>query len=189
MKYSCSVQTQTVYIMEMPQQQRWNSVLLWGRLWEYRGRPMRCLPNTLRILKTYWWFSAICGTTSGIYFLSYRDRLRNIQTFAIWDCAVIQRSGSYKEYQFAFVLLGCSEWWHTSQNQTDCRKESPSVPDFVKERDCLLLYWWTFYSEKNFLLSGWCKRYWLPFRLSTQGGFFWEKATWSSRNVIVFSQE
>lgn len=22
----------------------------------------------------------------------------------------------------AFVLLGCSEWWHTSQNQTGCRK-------------------------------------------------------------------
>ena len=123
MKYSCSVQTQTVYIMEMPQQQWWNSELLWGRLWEYRGRPMRYLPNTLRILKNILMiFCYMRNNIRNIFFLVTEIGCGISQTFAIWDCTVIQRSGSYKEHQFAFVLLGCSEWWHTSQNQTGCRK-------------------------------------------------------------------
>ena len=41
--------------------------------------PSKHIENLKNILMIF----AICGTTSGIHFFSYRDRLRNIQTFAI----------------------------------------------------------------------------------------------------------
>lgn len=133
MKYSCSVQTQTVYIMEMPQQQRWNSELLWGRLWEYRGRPMRCLPNTLRILKNIL-----------MIFCYMRNNIRNI-FFLVTEigCGISKHSPFeiaplFKEAVHIKNINLPLSFWDVLNGGIQARikqvaeKESPSVSDFCQ---------------------------------------------------------